>query len=104
MITVGLAKELYFISKVTNQEYTVQLYPSPRENSILSQILTLKIKPTGQMDIYYRDKHIWRETVEGETSFFGIESCDSISKIIQAIYAGDSSWKDKFYFNEDENA
>lgn len=104
MITIGLAKELYFISKITNQEYTVQLYPSNLHYSPTSKILTIKIQPTGKMDVYYRDKHIWKETVEGDISFFGIESCDTIFKIMSCIDADDDSWRDKYHYDEDKNA
>jgi hypothetical protein len=104
MITIGLAKELYFIAKVTTRPHTFQIYPSPLQYSPTSEIITIKMTPSGVMDVFYRDKHIWKETVEGDTSFFGIESCDSINKIINCMNLNDDSWKDKYYYHEGENA
>jgi len=92
MITIGLAKELYFIAKVTNQPAT----------ALLNNGLYISVQPNSTMDVEYKGIHIWRERIEGDTSFFGIESCDNIFKIINAIDSKDDTWKQKYSYNEAE--
>lgn len=87
MITVGLVKELYFIAKVFNESLTIDITPS-----LSSRVLKLKINAAGDMDVFYGDNHIWYEKVDDSlTSFFGVESCDTISRIMACIDNG-SSW------------
>ena len=93
MITIGLAKELFFIAKVTNQPVS----------AMLNGRLKITIQPSSVMYVEYDGVHIWNERVEGSDSFFGIESCDNIFKIISAIDSKDESWRDKFYYNESHN-
>jgi hypothetical protein len=57
MITVGLVKELYFISKVFNTKLdaTITLDGNP---------LPLKIEISNNiLDVWYKYYHIWREAV-----------------------------------------
>jgi hypothetical protein len=93
MITIGLAKELFFIAKVTNQPVS----------ATLNGCLQITVQPNSVMDVEYNGVHIWNERVEGDGSFFGIESCDNIFKIIASIDSKDESWRDKFYYNESHN-
>lgn len=94
MITVGLVKELFFIAHVFNRSLSSTLHLEDPA----SQLLMIKITPAGDMDVFYGSNHIWYEKVEGDTSFFGIESCDTISRIIACIDNGTSwdqyIWKD----------
>lgn len=92
MITIGLAKELFFIARVTNQPIS----------AIINNSLQVTIQPNSVMDVEYNGTHIWNERVDGSDSFFGIESCDNIFKIILAIDSKDDTWREKFYYNESQ--
>jgi hypothetical protein len=87
MLTVGLVRELLFIAKATqipiNAEFSLNgLYPSS---------LKINLKPDGEMYVWYNLNLIWKEIVEGDVSFFGVESCDSIARIIACIDNG-TTW------------
>lgn len=86
MLTVGLAKELYFIAHHFQSPLDVEL-----KLHSLPHVLKLKIDVEGQLDVYYGEHHIWHEKIEGDLSFFGVESCDTISRIIACINNG-TSW------------
>ena len=87
MLTVGLVKELYFLAHVLNDTLTVDF-----KFGRFPHLLKIKINTAGDMDVFYGEQHIWYEKVEGDTSFFGIESCDTISRIIACINNG-TSWE-----------
>jgi len=82
MITVGLVKELYYISHFFNTTLTTTLSTSN------SRDIIMKVSPVGDLDVFAGDEHIWYEKIEGSDSFFGIESCDTISRIIACINNG----------------
>ena len=98
MITIGLIKELYFIAKVTRQVFFTEILVEGA-NPLL-HTLRMRINPEGELDVWYRSVHIWNEIVEGDESFFGVESCDSISRIVACIDNNDASWRDKYYYNQ----
>lgn len=100
MITVGLVKELYFISKILNREYKIQINPIWDGFSV-AKLLEININPGGLLKVYYQTHHIWAEQVEGEGSFFGVESCDSISRIINCI-DNNSPWEKYSFFSTDK--
>jgi hypothetical protein len=77
MITVGLIKELYFISKILNTEVRVEFH-------LPASALIVTIKD-NILSVFYRSINIWLENLEGETSFFGVESCDAIARILVCI-------------------
>ncbi|MEY2859193.1 MAG: hypothetical protein RLZZ74_3506 [Cyanobacteriota bacterium] len=53
----------------------------------------LAIKITnGVLELFYGQLQIWRESIEGSDSFFGIESCDAIARIIVCIDNRDDTW------------
>lgn len=89
MITVGLIKELFFISSYTkkNIKFTFNLHRD----------LEIYIKPEGKMSLYYNENYIWHEKIEGVNSMFGVESCDAISRIINCIDNNDDGWKKYCY-------
>lgn len=91
MITVGLVKELYYIAAILRQEYCIQINPV-WDGLKVSKFLEVKITPDGWLNVWYQTEHIWREQVEGETSFFGIESCDAISRIVACIDNNNPNW------------
>lgn len=94
MITVGLIKEFYYISTVLKTPVVAAV----RINGMKAP-LDIKIS-SGCLDLWYRDLHIWRETIEGTTSFFGVESCDAISRIIVSLEAGDPNWSNYRYIEK----
>lgn len=100
MITIGLVKELFFIAAFTKREVNVEFELA--NDGFGHAPLKVIVKPNGEMDTWYCGNHIWNETVEGEDSFFGVESCDSISRIVSCIDNGDPFWKENYYFNEKE--
>jgi len=87
MITVGLVKELLFIAQVFRRSFNIDLKiqgaPKP---------LQIFVSPDAQLKVWYNNEQIWEETIEGDTSFFGVESCDTISRIVFCIDNG-SPWK-----------
>lgn len=89
MITVGLVKELYYVAHFlrTTVEATLCI---ATENGPSYPILVY-VSADGNLNIWYQEQHIWSEGVEGPTSFFGVESCDTISRIIACINNG-SDW------------
>jgi hypothetical protein len=104
VITVGLIKELYYLSFISTQTLHFEMSSVEFNGWVLKPNQTLKIviKPDGILDIFYKENHIWHESVDGELSFFGVESCDTISRIMSCIDNNDSSWKEKYYYNEQQ--
>ena len=82
MITVGLVKELHFISSALATEVQVTIMTG------LHTPITVKIDKNA-MSVWYQDWHIWQEDVTGDESYFGLESCDSIARIIAAMNVND---------------
>ena len=86
MVTVGLIKELHFISCVFKTSIFSKIH-TPR----LKHFLDLEVTG-GILNVWYNGVHVWLENIEGESSFFGVESCDTISRIIACIDNG-SPWE-----------
>lgn len=91
MISVGLAKELNFISVYFKTEISCCL------ESSLCDSIQIKIK-NNQLNVFYQNRHIWQEFIEGDTAFFGIESCDSIARIIAALNVGNVTHAESLIF------
>jgi hypothetical protein len=83
MITVGLIKELSYIVSVFGKEVSFCL-----ESSVCSYPIDVTISNTFELSIRYGPQNnkqlIWRESL-ANGSFFGVESCDAISRIIACI-------------------
>lgn len=94
MITVGLIKEINFISKFINGPVEFFLY-------ISSEPIKVRVED-NYLFVFYKDNHIWLELIDGDLSFFGVESVDSISRIIACIDNNDPSWKDLYYYNQSQ--
>jgi hypothetical protein len=96
MITVGLIKELYFVSEVLKTQV---------ESSIRSTLnpvpILIKIH-NNVLEVEYFGFPIWKESIDGDTAFFGVESCDSISRIIACINNGDIKGAERLYFDENK--
>jgi hypothetical protein len=95
MITIGLVKELFYISVALHTDVKVEL-----ETDFNTPII-LKIHK-NVLDVTYKGYHIWNETVEGDTSFFGLESCDTISRIVAALNGNDWETAKNLMFFEDK--
>ncbi len=78
MITLGIVREIEYISTYLKipVELTFHLYYS----------LDIKIDKKV-IELKYNNIPIWTEDIS-EDGFFGIESCDSISRIINCINNG----------------
>jgi len=74
--TVGLIKELLFISNYFKRDLNVTFH--------LARELDIKIS-NGILHVKYSNIDIWCENLVGAASMFGLESADSISRIIYAI-------------------
>jgi hypothetical protein len=80
MVTVGLVKELYFITVVFKRPIDCFLGHPDSGDAIHLRI------QDGVLEVRYHGMLIWHEGIEDEaTSFFGIESCDAISRIIACL-------------------
>lgn len=90
MITVGLIKELEYIQKYTKQVINVTFNLKFSLNIVINN---------GYMNLYYKNNHIWGETVTNE-SMFGIESCDSISRILACIDSDNIGWQEYTFFEK----
>jgi len=98
MITVGLVKELHFIASAIQDVFYLKLFKGERNDNELC----LKMTPAGQLNVWYDGHEIWSEKVDGVTSFFGVESCDAIARIIVCIDNGNlQGARELFFFEQD---
>lgn len=88
MITTGLVKEFQYIATVFKCKMTVEI--NVPEIGIANLWLTVT---NDVLEVNYGPHKIWREKID-DNSFFGIESCDTISRIISCINNNDPTWKD----------
>ena len=87
MITVGAVRELAYMS----QHLGVPLYIAIDAGG---KHLSLKVEENS-VHISYQGQRIWEENIYGEGNWFGIESCDSVAKIINCINDGEP-WAEKY--------
>ena len=80
MITTGLVKELRYCSKVLSTPITVNI----NFTEYNTETLWINIYPEEFLTVYFQRELIWRESIKDD-GFFGIESCDSIARIIRSI-------------------
>ncbi len=85
---MGLITEIHFIARALNQPMRITLQPFSDE-----KYLSIRVSPDGLLNIWYADTHIWYEKID---DFFGVESCDTISRIISCISSNDESWFIKY--------
>ena len=75
MVTVGLIRELNFISELTSSPITADLS--------ISDIVTVKVLISNKIfELYLDEELLWRESLDEETGNFGVESCQRIADII----------------------
>ena len=88
MITVSLVYELQFVAKHFDSPLTASL--QFRGCSPVTLLVT-----SDELEVRYQQELIWKEKIVGPESNFGVESVDTIARIINAIDT-DQPWKDKF--------
>jgi hypothetical protein len=92
MITVGLVQELKFISDA---------FKTPISSIISCGVTTrpiiVKIQ-NGILEVNYGNDYIWKEDVSSAASMFGIESCDSIARIVYSIDNNIADWQKMCFF------
>lgn len=81
MITTSLIRELDFIATYTKAPVSCQLK--------IGEVSEVGIKvDKGILELEYKSNKIWREGLS-QSSNFGVESCDTIYQIMEAIDNGD---------------
>lgn len=94
MITVGLVQELNYVSQALGVSVKASIsIPLAKEQ------LFIKIE-NNWLFLSYSSKEIWKEEIFSPSSMFGIESCDSVSKIIYMIDNNIEEWKEMVYFEK----
>jgi hypothetical protein len=92
MITVGLIKELLFVSKSLRTSVTFKLSSERIKSEILAVI------KERNLEVWYLGYRIWNESLDEDISMFGVESCDTIARIVLLIDAGDDvQWRELVY-------
>jgi len=94
MITVGIIRELEFMAKAVDSDVYVVM-------RIANKNISMKIWDNSVI-ISYEGRKIWEENIYGEANWFGIESCDSIARIISCIDKGES-WQESYGWNKSDN-
>lgn len=93
MITVGLVRELHFISVYASKKIECRIDVGEEINNLF-----VSVSQDGRLLVKYNNQDIWEEDISSQTSMFGIESCDSISRIISCINNGTDwsshTWKE----------
>lgn len=92
MITVGLVNEIQFISEFLKTPVYLK-FATEKTSGVLNIIFK-----DGAIELFYKQNRIWKEKVSQVESMFGIESCETILKIIALIENNDEKWKDFCYF------
>lgn len=94
IITVGICKELGYIAKISGSYTTAILQSDPWVK------LKIGVSNSLMMEIWYNDIKIWAESLD-DSNMFGIESIDSISRIISCLDNKDQTWASKYPSPED---
>jgi len=89
MITVGLIKELNFISQLLKNKVSSDL--------MIGEFFLLKIEIQNQfLKIYHGNELIWAESLNETTGNFGIESCQNLMILLKNKVEG-NPYKDLVY-------
>ena len=94
MLTLGICREILYIAKIFKKSFFFTL--AGKDNDAIQ----VNVTPTEMIDVWYKNQHIWNESMS-EDGFFGIESLDTISRIIYCIDRNEP-WQDKYYYNESQ--
>ena len=90
MITLGLVNELKFVENHFGGGLKCEIEAGGRKINLSFQ--------EDIIEIFYKDVLIWKERLDQEGAWFGIESCDNVFKIINCIDSGDDSWREKYFW------
>jgi hypothetical protein len=97
MITVGLINEVFFIAHFLKQKIGTSICPLGGYEPV-----HFTVSPEGELEVSYKEQTIWKENIHGPESMFGIESCDSIARILVCIDNGtdwsEHAWKENLDF------
>ena len=94
MITVGIIRELEFMARtVDSSMYVVML--------VANKNISMKIWDNNVI-VNYEGRKIWEENIYGEGNWFGVESCDSIARIISCIDKGEP-WQESYGWKKSDN-
>ena len=94
MITVGLVKELEFMSRALEQDISILVWIGKRKMGIETS--------ENRVVVSYGGEVIWDENVYGEGNWFGIESCDTIYRIIKCI-DDEEPWREKHEWKKSDS-
>jgi len=94
MITVGLINELRFISKALRTPISASI-KSEKTNSEIHINIKEQI-----LNISYLGYLIWTESLDDTITMFGVESCDSIARIVLLVDSGDTEQWRKLVFKD----
>ena len=94
MITVGIIRELEFMAKTADSNVYVVM-------RVANKNISMKIWDNNVI-INYEGQKIWEENIYGEANWFGIESCDSVARIISCIDKGES-WQESYGWKKSDN-
>jgi hypothetical protein len=94
MITVGFVREIEFISNSFKTPIFIKLVTEKN-----SGVLDIAFK-NGYLELFYKQKKIWKEKVSFDESMFGVESCDTIFRIIRSIDLNEENWEDLCFFEK----
>jgi hypothetical protein len=80
MLTVGVIRELNFMSELTSLPLKADL--------CLSDVLCLTVNISNKiLTVHHEGELIWEESLDDEFGNFGIESCHRIAQILQAKHS-----------------
>jgi hypothetical protein len=93
MITVGLIKELAFVSLALKAELEATI------KTALTDTIHVKIT-NNTIRVHYKNHFIWEELIESAGIGFGVESCDALARIIYLLNNNDlEKARELFFFD-----
>jgi hypothetical protein len=94
MITVGVVRELAYMSGYVGVEVCTSI-------DVSGKIIGLRVSE-NYVKISYQGQKIWEENIYGEGNWFGIESCDTIYRIMECIDKGEP-WQKEHGWSKSDN-
>lgn len=94
MITVGVIRELAYMSGYVKNEVYAAIDVDGKNIGVKASENYVKISYQGQQ--------IWEENIYGDGNWFGIESCDTIYRIMECIDKGEP-WREKHGWSKSNN-
>jgi len=94
MITVGVVREIAYMSQRVGEPLYISMH-------LADKLFGLKVEE-NKVWISYQGQAIWEENIYGEGNWFGIESCDTIARIVDLI-DNDEPWQEKHGWKKSDN-